>query len=43
VTDGAAAGFLLGTPAGWVCLVAGAGLDAAGAWWMVRLSRSDGW
>jgi tight adherence protein B len=43
VTDGAAAGFLLGTPAGWVCLATGAGLDAAGAWWMVRLSRSDGW
>jgi tight adherence protein B len=40
VSDGAAAGFLLGTPAGWACLAAGAGLDAAGAWWMVRLSRS---
>jgi tight adherence protein B len=39
VTDSAAAGFLLGRPAGWACLAAGAGLDAAGAWWMVRLSR----
>ncbi len=41
--DTAAAGFLLGTPAGWACLVTGLGLDAAGAWWMARLSRSDGW
>jgi tight adherence protein B len=43
VGDTAAAGFLLGTPAGWACLVTGTGLDAAGAWWMARLSRSDGW
>jgi tight adherence protein B len=41
--DSAAADFLLGTPAGLVCLVAGVALDAAGMWWMVRLSRSDGW
>lgn len=41
VGDTAAAGFLLGTPAGWTCLVVGIGLDAAGAWWMSRLSQSD--
>lgn len=41
--DTAASGFLLGTPTGWACLVTGVGLDAAGAWWMARLSRSDGW
>jgi tight adherence protein B len=41
--DTAAAGFLLGTPAGWGCLAAGAALDASGAWWMTRLSRSDVW
>ena len=39
--DSAAARFLLGTPAGWACLVAGVALDAAGMWWMVRLSRSE--
>ena len=43
VGDTAAAGFLLGTPAGWSCLGLGLALDAAGAWWMTRLSRSDGW
>jgi tight adherence protein B len=43
VGDTAAAGFLLGSPAGWACLAAGIALDAAGAWWMTRLSRSDGW
>jgi tight adherence protein B len=43
VGDTAAAGFLLGTPAGWACLALGVGLDVAGAWWMTRLSRSDGW
>ena len=37
--DTAAADFLLGTPAGWACLVVGGALDAAGAWWMTRLSR----
>jgi tight adherence protein B len=41
LADTAAAGFLLGTPAGWLCLAAGVGLDAGGAWWMARLSRSD--
>jgi Flp pilus assembly protein TadB len=41
--DTAAAGFLLGTPAGWLCLGLGVGLDAAGAWWMARLSRSADW
>jgi tight adherence protein B len=43
VGDTAAARFLLGTPAGWACLVGGITLDAAGAWWMARLSRSDSW
>jgi tight adherence protein B len=43
VGDTAAADFLLGTPAGWACLAVGGGLDAAGAWWMTRLSRSDTW
>lgn len=43
VADTAAAGFLLGSPAGWACLTVGVGLDAVGAWWMTRLSRSDGW
>ncbi len=42
VGDTAAADFLLGTPAGWVCLALGLGLDACGAWWMTRLSRSEG-
>lgn len=28
---------LLATPLGWTCIVAGAVLDAAGAWWMSRL------
>lgn len=41
LADAAAAGFLLGTPAGWACLVTGVGLDAAGAWWMARLSGSE--
>jgi tight adherence protein B len=40
MTDGAAATFLLGRPAGWACLAAGLGLDAAGALWMARLTRS---
>jgi tight adherence protein B len=43
VGDTAAAGFLLGTPAGWACLALGLALDLVGAWWMTRLSRSDGW
>lgn len=37
--DPTAAGFLLGTPAGWACIGAGLGLDAVGAWWMSRLVR----
>jgi tight adherence protein B len=41
--DSAAARFLLGTPAGWACLGIGIALDAAGIWWMMRLSRSEGW
>src|ERR687898_228054 len=39
LTDGAAARFLLRTPAGWLCLAVGLGLDAGGAWWMARLTR----
>jgi tight adherence protein B len=41
--DAAASEFLLGTPAGWVCLGLGGGLDVLGAWWMSRLTRSDAW
>ena len=41
VGDTAAAAFLLDTPAGWACLALGLGLDAGGAWWMARLSRSE--
>ncbi|HEX6418627.1 MAG TPA: type II secretion system F family protein [Acidimicrobiales bacterium] len=37
-TDTAAGRFLVGTPAGLLCLVAGIALDAAGAWWMARLT-----
>lgn len=36
--DERTAHFLLGTRAGLLCLVAGLGLDAAGAWWMARLT-----
>jgi tight adherence protein B len=43
LADSAAARFLVGTPAGWACLASGITLDAAGAWWMARLSRSDTW
>jgi tight adherence protein B len=43
LADTAAARFLVGTPAGWACLASGVILDAAGAWWMARLSRSDAW
>ena len=39
MTDAAAARFLLRTTAGWVCLAAGLGLNALGAWWMARLTR----
>ena len=41
LADTAAAGFLLGSPAGWACLAAGVTLDATGAWWMARLSRGS--
>ena len=37
--DPSAAHFLLGTPGGWACLAVGLTLDAAGAWWMARLTR----
>jgi tight adherence protein B len=37
--DPTAARFLLGTPAGWLCINSGLGLDAVGAWWMSRLVR----
>lgn len=41
VADTAAARFLLRTSGGWACLTVGIGLDAVGAWWMSRLTRSD--
>jgi tight adherence protein B len=37
--DPSAARFLLATPGGWACIVAGASLDALGAFWMARLTR----
>jgi tight adherence protein B len=37
--DPSAGHFLLGTPGGWACLAVGLSLDAAGAWWMARLTR----
>lgn len=40
-SDGRAAGFLLRTPLGLLCLVAGLGLDAVAALWMMRLSQVD--
>lgn len=39
-TDRATAAFLLGTPPGLVCLVAGLGLEVAGWRWMDRITRS---
>jgi tight adherence protein B len=39
-TDGATARFLLRTPGGLVCLVGGLALDAAGWWWMDRITRT---
>jgi tight adherence protein B len=42
VSGGAAAGFLLGTPAGIACLVGGLVLDGAGGYWMARLTRGVG-
>lgn len=41
LTDRRALDFLLGTPLGLACAVAGVGLDAAGAWWMHVLVRGD--
>jgi tight adherence protein B len=38
VTDSAASHFLLTTPAGWLCLGSGVGLDLIGALWMARLT-----
>jgi tight adherence protein B len=38
--DGPTARFLLATPAGWGCLLLGAGLDLAGWKWMQRLTGS---
>jgi tight adherence protein B len=41
-TGGASARFLLGTPVGLGCLALGLALDAAGAWWMLRITASTG-
>ncbi len=38
--DPASSRFLFATPAGWICLVAGIGLDLLGALWMRHLMRS---
>ncbi len=40
-TDASTATFLLRTPAGWACLVAGLTLDVVAALWMQRLSRVE--
>ncbi len=40
-TDARMAAVFTGTAVGRVCLVAGLVLDAAGVWWMRRLTRSD--
>lgn len=39
-TGGTAADFLLRTPVGLACLAAGLALDAAGGWWMARITRT---
>ena len=41
-TDRRTASFLLGTPAGLACLLAGLGLDGVAAWWMQRITASVG-
>lgn len=38
VADARIASFLFATPLGWACLIGGGALDAAGAWWMHRLT-----
>lgn len=40
VSDPAVASFLFSTASGWACLAIGGGLDALGAAWMSRLTRS---
>jgi tight adherence protein B len=40
IADERAATFLLGSPAGWLCLAAGFGLLGIGGWWMARIVRS---
>lgn len=39
--DDRASRFLVATPLGLLCLVAGLGLDGLGAWWMARLTRES--
>jgi len=34
------AGFLVGSPWGWACLLVGLGLDALGLWWIDRIAQS---
>ena len=42
LADPSTAHFLFATPTGLVCLAAGLGLDALGAWWMQRLTAAVG-
>ena len=37
LTDPGSLGVLVTSPLGWVCLLAGIGLDGIGFWWMRRL------
>jgi tight adherence protein B len=39
--DAEASRFLLQTPAGWLCVAVGVGLDLLGAVWMTRLTRGE--